>query len=117
MAWDWGKRYRDLLLSPFQPNRDDWKAFQSCFFSCFSTFDDVIVEERNEFFDSAHSAVEIRYEEGRGRFAIASKARFYNVGSIGQYGLGSKTKDDTWLTNCQFSQVFRPIKTSHHCFD
>ena len=51
------------------------------FFSCFSTFDDVIVEERNEFFDSAHSAVEIRYEEGRGRFAIASKARFYNVGS------------------------------------
>ena len=55
--------------------------FSLVFFSRFSTFDDVIVEERNEFFDSAHSAVEIRYEEGRGRFAIASKARFYNVGS------------------------------------
>ena len=54
----------------------------SLFFSRFSTYDDVIVEERNEFFDSAHSAVEIRYEEGRGRFAIASKARFYNVVSF-----------------------------------
>ena len=54
----------------------------SLVFIYFSTYDDVIVEERNEFFDSAHSAVEIRYEEGRGRFAIASKARFYNVESV-----------------------------------
>ena len=38
------------------------------------------MEERNEFFESAHSAIEIRYEEGRGRFAVA--ARDVSVGEF-----------------------------------
>ena len=66
---------------------------------------DVTVEERSATFESAHSAVEIRYEEGRGRFAVASKDIQLGTTLFREKPLTATLNPEKFGTNCQ------------HCFN
>ena len=63
------------------------------------------MEERSDIFESAHSAVEIRYEEGRGRFAVASKDIQLGTTLFREKPLTATLNPEKFGTNCQ------------HCFN
>ena len=69
---------------------------------------DLRVEERNEFFESAHAAIEIRYEEGRGRFAVAAEDIDMGVTLFREKPLTYTLNPEKFGTHCQ--HCFQPIR-------
>ena len=77
-----------------------------CFQFC--SPEDLVVQERSEYFESAHAAVEIRYEEGRGRYAIAAQDIPLGTVLFREKPLTQTLNPEKFGTNCQ--HCFKTIR-------
>ena len=66
------------------------------------------VLEPSDMYDSTHAAVEIRYEEGRGRFAVASRDIEMGTPLFREKAQTYTLHPEKFGTNCQ--HCFKPIR-------
>ena len=81
----------------------------------FREYNDVFIEERSSQFESAHAAVEIRYEKGRGRYAVASRDIDMGTTLFREKALAYSLNPEKFGTNCQ--HCFSPIRGVVPCLN
>lgn len=72
------------------------------------TGEEIGIDDRHEILESAHAAVEIRYAQGRGRYAVASRDIEIGTTLFREQPLTCTLHPDRFGTNCQ--HCFQPIK-------
>ena len=66
------------------------------------------MQERSEYYESAHAAVEIKYEEGRGRYAVAGQDIELGTVLFREKPLTQTLNPEKFGTHCQ--HCFKPIR-------
>ena len=78
------------------------------FKNIFRSDDDLIIDDPSEFMESAHASVEIKYEPGRGRFAVAARDIEIGTTLFREIPLTYTLNPERFGTHCQ--NCFIPVR-------